>query len=563
MAVENSLTEAELQSKLRAHYAAEDEACEWKEWTNLKHHFAGQDGDDMVSYISAISNMRGGELLIGVKDKTLEIVGIQNFENHTVGNIGIHLRDKCTNFPFEGFAVDEYKTCDTEKTVWVVHIPSHLHRQPVYAHNKAWQRQGEHLIEMEPSHLNAILNEEELRSDWSANIVPGASIKDLDPKAIARARELYISKHEHLREEVEQWDDETFLNKAFITRNGKITNTAIILLGNPESESLISPAVTKLRWILKGNDGVERDYEIFSCPFLLNIDKLFAKIRNLKYRYINPGLLTLFPEEIETYDPYIIREALNNAIAHQDYKLSGMINIVEFEDKLVFSNVGSFLPCDVQKVLSADCPQEQYHNPFLVKAMVELKLVDTIGSGIRRMFSIQRKRLFPMPDYDLQNNRVQVTVYGKILNESFSLQLSKNSQLSLSEIEMLNRVQLGKNLSDAEIAILRKKKLIEGRKPHLFVSESVAAAADKMVEYIQNKALDKSMYIEFVKKLVEKNQKRGGTSKKEITQLLEDKLSQTMDPKQKENYIRNLLHRMVVDDLLISRERKYFLGSKK
>lgn len=562
MAVENSLTEAELQSKLRAHYAAEDEACEWKEWTNLKHHFAGQDGDDMVSYISAISNMRGGELLIGVKDKTLEIVGIQNFENHTIANIGIRIKDKCTNFPLEGFSVDEYRTIDTGKVIWVVHIPAHLIRQPVYAHNKAWQRQGEHLIEMEQSRLNAILNEVKMHSDWSAGIVPGATINDLDPEAIKRARELYISRHEHLRADVEQWSDETFLNKAFITLNGNITNTAIILLGNPESESLISPAVTKLRWVLKGIDGMERDYEIFTCPFLLNVEKVYAKIRNLKYRYINPGFLTLFPEEIETYDPYVIREALNNAIAHQDYKLGGMINIVEFDDKLVFSNMGSFLPSNVQSVLSADCPQEQYHNPFLVKAMVELKLVDTIGSGIRRMFSIQRKRLFPMPDYDLQNNRVQVTVYGKILNESFSLQLSKNSQLSLSEIEMLNRVQLGKNLSDAEIAILRKNKLIEGRKPHLYVSESVAAATDQMVEYVQNKALSKSMYIEFVKKLVEKNQKRGGTSKKEIVSLLEDKLSQTMDTKQKENYIRNLLHRMVVDDLLISRERKYFLGTK-
>lgn len=77
---------------------------------------------------------------------------------------------------------------------------------------------------------------------------------------------------------------------------------------------------------------------IVSCPFVLAVDRIYNKIRNLKYRYINPEHKTLFPEEIDTYEPYVIREALNNAIAHQDYTLGGQINVVEYDDKLVFSN---------------------------------------------------------------------------------------------------------------------------------------------------------------------------------------------------------------------------------
>ena len=91
---------------------------------------------------------------------------------------------------------------------------------------------------------------------------------------------------------------------------------------------------------------------IVSCPFILAVDRIYDKIRNLKYRYINPEHKTLFPEEIDTYEPYVIREALNNAIAHQDYMLGGQINVVEYDDKLVFSNKGSFIPGNIDGCLS-------------------------------------------------------------------------------------------------------------------------------------------------------------------------------------------------------------------
>ena len=135
-------------------------------------------------------------------------------------------------------------------------------------------------------------------------------------------------------------------------------------LGKEESEYLISPAVAKIKWILRGQDNIERDYMIASCPFILAVDRIYDKIRNLKYRYINPEHKTLFPEEIDTYEPYVIREALNNAIAHQDYTLGGQINVVEYDDKLVFSNKGSFIPGNIERVLVSDAPEERYRNQF-------------------------------------------------------------------------------------------------------------------------------------------------------------------------------------------------------
>ena len=69
------MLEHELQQYLLREYPQENARCEWKEFKNLKNSFCGNEKDDVISYVSAIANMEGGHLVIGVKDKTLEIVG--------------------------------------------------------------------------------------------------------------------------------------------------------------------------------------------------------------------------------------------------------------------------------------------------------------------------------------------------------------------------------------------------------------------------------------------------------------------------------------------------------
>ena len=114
--------------------------------------------------------------------------------------------------------------------------------------------------------------------------------------------------------------------------------------------------------------------------------------------------------------------------------------MVEFDDKLIFTNKGSFIPKDIQSVLDTDAPEEEYRNRFLANAMVELNMVDTIGSGIRKMFNSQLRRLFPMPDYDFSDNKIQVTIVGHILDLDYSMLLAKHRERTLSELEMINRV---------------------------------------------------------------------------------------------------------------------------
>ena len=248
--------------------------------------------------------------------------------------------------------------------------------------------------ELSPLNLEEIerIRAQATTEDWSAAIVPHATLEDLDEEAIVLARKNYKNKFPEKAADVDAWSDITFLNKAKITIKGKITRTAIILLGKEESEHFINPAEAKIRWLLKDANGNDKDYAIIGCPMILAVDKVYAKIRNLKYRYIKDG--TLFPDEVNQYEPYSIREALNNCIAHQDYTKHGRINVVEMDDQLIFTNLGSFIPGSVEKVVKEDAPEEHYRNRFLASAMFNLKMVDTAGGGIKKIFYFQRERFF-------------------------------------------------------------------------------------------------------------------------------------------------------------------------
>ena len=286
---------------------------------------------------------------------------------------------ECFVSPFYITFIEIFELQKPEGRIVMFQIPPAPRGIPVSFKGHYYGRDGEELAPLNLSEIERI-RAQSLSLDWTAAIVPGATFNDLDPAAIQKARENFFSKFPDKAEEGKTWDGSTFLNKAKISIKGKITRTAIILLGREEAEHYISPAEAKIRWVLKDLANNDKDYEIFPIPLLLAVDKVHAKIRNLKYRYLKEG--TLFPEEVLKYEPYVIREALNNCIAHQDYQKSGRINVIEIEDEeLIFSNYGSFIPGSVEKVVMDDAPEEAYRNPFLANAMFNLKMVDTAGGG--------------------------------------------------------------------------------------------------------------------------------------------------------------------------------------
>jgi len=529
------MTMPELKSTLQnlRNLTAENEIVEFKEAKT------GYNFNKLGKYFSALSNeanLKGRPhawLVFGVEDKKHAIVGSQyRPKRKDLDSLKSEIANKTTNrITF----IEIYELNEPEGRVIMFQIPAAPKGIPIAFEGHYYGRDDE---ELSPLNLEEIerIRAQATTVDWSAAIVTDAGIEDLDEEAIALARKNFKNKFPEKAEEVDIWDDITFLNKAKITIKGKITRTAIILLGKEESEHFINPAEAKIRWLLKDVHGNDKDYAIFGCPMLLAVDKVYAKIRNLKYRYIKEG--TLFPDEVNQYEPYTIREALNNCIAHQDYTMHGRINVVEIDDQLIFTNLGSFIPGSVEKVVKDDAPEEHYRNRFLATAMFNLKMVDTAGGGIKKIFNFQRERFFPMPDYDLSGGRVKVTISGKILDMDYARLLAINKDLALKEIIMLDKVQKKQALTDFEERHLKAKKLIEGRKPNYFIGLSVSQKTGQKAAYSKNKALDKSYYMDFIKKSIREHK---SLERKDIDELLWNKLPDWMDDKQKKIKINNLL----------------------
>jgi len=179
--------------------------------------------------------------------------------------------------------------------------------------------------------------------------------------------------------------------------------------------------------------------------------------------------------------------------------------------------------------------------------MKNLGMIETQGGGIRKIFNIQRQRYFPMPDYDLSDNKVKVTITGKILNEEFALILKKNPKLSLEDIILLDKVQKRKIIHNDELKYLKKKNFIEGRKPNVYLSIKVLEPTKDeslIAEYITNKSFDDS---HFKKMIVEFIKKSGIVKRKSIDNLIISKLSSTLTDEQKKKKVTNYLSSLSKD----------------
>lgn len=518
----------------------------------------GYNEDKIGQYFSAISNeanLKGqqyGWFILGVSEKEekypvgtsfksgdsmlLEKFKYEISKNTTDGMTFLDIIELCPAY--------DGKRC----RVLMFKIPAAVAGMPTGWRARYFARNGDSLVPLQQYKIDAIRNQE--RRDWSKHILPGATIAHLDQKAIAFAREKYKEKMDrpHITEEIDAMTDEEFLTKIKLMRNGEVTNAAMILLGNADNDSLFENAPTMM-WRLYGTDGEMKDYAIFSIPFITVADQVFAKIRNLTYRYM-PNQLSLFPKETQQYDTWLLRELVNNCIAHSNYQLGGRIYVNESEDSINITNPGDFLPQTIEAVLQTTYNPPFYRNQLLADAMVKFHMIDTATSGIKKVYRIQKKKYFPMPDYDLSDTKqVSVTVYGKTLDERYTYILFDHPELDLETVYLLDQVQKGRghDLSKEAISYLRKHKLVEGRVNSLYLSAEIAQSIDEEAQYIKNKAFNDQYYRDLI---IQYLRRYGKAKKQDIRALLWDKLPDVLDDRKKNSKISTLLTSLRVKGMI-------------
>ena len=510
----------------------------------------GYDTDKIGRYFSAISNeanlrqQQYGWLVFGVgeeqKTKTKKIVGTAYKEGDSslLERFKYEIsRDTTNGMTFYDIIEIFPSVNGKEHRVLMFKIPAAATGIPTDWKTNYYERAGESLVPLKQYKIDAIRSQE--RRDWSKRVLEQAGIEHLDKDAVALAREKYKEKmnQEHISEEVDAMSDEQFLTKLKLMINGKITHAGMLLLGNSDYDYMFQSAPS-IMWRLYGADNMDRDYAIFKIPFINVVDEVFAKVRNLTYRYM-PNQMTLFPMETEQYDSWLMRELLNNCIAHTNYQLGGRIYVNEFEDKLKFTNPGDFIPQKIENVLEASYSPPFYKNQLLAESMAAFHMIDTATLGIRRAYNIQKAKYFPMPDYNVSSGtQVEVTIYGKTLNDSYMHILYDHQDLDLQTVFLLDRIQKGLPVEKEDVDRLRGQKLVEGRLTSLYLSASAAKSIDESTAYIKNKGFDDKYYKDLIVEYLKQYKK---AKKKDIRELLWDKLPDVLSDVQKENKIRNML----------------------
>jgi len=516
------------------------------EWLEFKEAKSNLDFNKLGRYFSALSNeanlkeTSSGWLVLGIKDEPPHNIVGTSFKlspeerNKLKQDIAQH-----TN----GIALQEfYELTLPEGRVLMLQIPAAPAGMPTSWKGHFYGREGESLGPLSIKKIESIRSQSG-QYDWSAEACEEADLSDLDDRALELARNKFQQKHGRSGLDVESWDTTTFLEKVKLTRKGKLTRAAILLLGKSEASHFLNPHPAQITWKL---DAEEKGYEHFGPPFLLSVEEVFQAIRNVKFR-IQPEN-QLIPIELTKYDSKVVLEALNNCIAHQDYTKNARILVIEYADRLELQNIGEFYEGSIEDYLLEKRTPDRYRNSFLVQAMVRLNMIDTLGEGIRRMFQEQRKRFFPLPDFDFSDQqRVKLTIHGKLIDENYSRLLMERADLSLLEVLTLDQIQKKKKISKKMLKGLRDKRLIEGRYPNVFVSAKVAQATDKKAEYTKHKAFDKQYYIDLILKFLKQHKE---ALPRDLQKLIMPKLSDVLTPTQKQNKVRNILQEMVRKDLV-------------
>ncbi len=514
----------------------ENETIEFKEASR------DYDTDKIGKYVSALSNeanLSGDEsawLVFGVRNKTRAVVGTDyRMDSARLSKLKEQVADGTEpSLTFRNIKVLDHP----DGRVILFEIPPAPKGIPISWKGHFYARADESLQPLALDKLDAIRGQSALM-DWTAQIVEDADIDDLLPEAVAVAREAFIEKNSSRisSDIVDSWSDQEFLaHVGLLTKRG-MTRAALLLLGKPESVYLLSPHMAELTWKLVGQESA---YEHFSIPYILTTTQLYGRIRNIKIRLLPPD--ELVQREVGKYDQGTVLEAIHNCIAHQDYNAYSRISVVEYPDRLEFISVGSFFEGDPDDYAIHGRMPRQYRNPTLVHAMTQLNMIDHLGYGIERMNRSQANRYLPLPDYDLSEpGEVRLTIYGSVVDEAYTRLLMQSRNLPFEDVLALDRVQKGRPIPDTTLRRLRRKRLVEGRKPHLHVAASIADATGTSAEYIQVRGQSEEYCMALISDYLKRN---GIAQRSELDEAVIPSLSAELTDEQKRNKVKNLLAKM-------------------
>lgn len=413
----------------------------------------------ILGYVVALCNENGGRLVFGMHDAyPHEVVGT-NYSTNAIGQLESRIYNDIGIRPYI------YELYDNDgKRVLVIEVPSRPIGKMFKFEDVALMRVGEELRPMDDKTYISIIQEQE--PDFSEQICQTVSFEDLDPVAIATLKEKYAIKQHN--PSFTSLKDEQALSDLKLINNGKVTNAAVLLVGKEEVINRVFPqAKVMLEYRTKESQIEFNSRKTFGQPFFILIDLLWNAINDKNGTF--PVREGAYIFDIPYFNEDVIREIVNNAFAHRDYRRNSEIVIKLYPTKLVITNAGGF-PKGVSLENLLTVPSTP-RNRLLADVLSKTGIVERSGQGMDKIFLYTLAEGKPTPDYTKTDDFDVTAIISALVKDSgFALfiksiqqDLSDNEKLTVFDVIELCKIRDGKHKGlDKELAKrLEEKNCIE------------------------------------------------------------------------------------------------------
>jgi ATP-dependent DNA helicase RecG len=478
----------------------------------------------ILGYVIAICNELGGYLVIGMTDNyPHEVIGT----NQNLGTIG---ELESNIYRDTEIRPTIYELYESERRVLVIEIPSRPAGRVFKYEDVALMRVGEELKPMSDEIYLKIINEQE--PDFSQQFCEGLSLSDLDEKAISILKEKYALKQNNPI--FKTLSNEQLLSDLDLLKNGKLTNAALILLAKKEVLNEKLPQAAVMLEYRNSENQIPFDNRIpFSEPFFILIDELWKTInlRNGSFPIQDGAYIFTVPY----FNEEVIRESINNAITHRDYRKTSEIVVKQFPQRLDIINAGGF-PTGVNLENLLKTPSTP-RNRLLADVLQKTGIVERSGQGVDKIFYNTLIEGKAEPDYSKSDYfQVNLKLSAVIEDRAFALfivavqeGLPETEKLSVLEVITLNMIKKNvakKDLDSEIVSKLLEKKLIEKRGQtnalYYILSKDYYEFTDEKAKYYNLQELDENQVLTTVLQFLTKE---GRAKMKDFVGLFEGKLS--------------------------------------
>lgn len=400
----------------------------------------------ILGYVTALCNEGGGYLVLGMEDAyPHQVVGTKQNKG-AIGELESNIYRDISIRPsiYELYEDETTK----ERRVLVIDVPGRPIGKLFRFEDVPLMRVGEELKPMSDEEIFKILQEQE--PDFSSEICSMVSINDLDTEAIRILKQKYAIKQKNPN--FLTLPDEQVLSDLQLMKEGKVTYAALILVGKREKLIELLPQASVILEYRKSENLVPYDNRYtYSEPFYKMIDMLWHDInlRNDKIDVNDNSYIFNIP----FFNEDVIREAINNAIAHRDYRRTSETVIKQYPQKLIVMNAGGFpLGVSIDNLLRV---QSTPRNRLLADVLEKTGVVERSGQGIDKIFKNTLSEGKDSPDYSHSDSfRVELHLSAVIKDKAFAMfleseqrDLAEEDRLSVFDVISLNEVRQGKSQS--------------------------------------------------------------------------------------------------------------------